>query len=139
MGFDSINALVTKCLTLGSLCLRIGYNPEGFFSSRHGIEELSHLSNVEDVQSRLYDVNAMKCQPQPGNQESQNKFKAVQKHVPTPVGSNSSNLMICYNGQDIGDHFKGFPSQIKRVFCHGCGKLGIYSHLENILIKFRGW
>lgn len=44
-GFESINALVKKCLSLESFWLRIDYNPEAFLNIRIGVDEVQMLSN----------------------------------------------------------------------------------------------
>lgn len=115
----NLDELFTQCVKLETLWSRLGYNPESSIVQKKSICEAT--ADFMPVQETSFDhsyVDAI-------NMQRAHNFPSRANSVPKNV-SDPNSLIICFNCDDIGHHFKDCPSNVRKVFCHGCGDKGIY-------------
>lgn len=133
--FSNLDDLLRQCVSLETMWGRLGYFPEAFVSNppKRAINEIDScvssspigFCSANDVSENMYDLNAFNANTPKTFQSKQNIGNQNSNQFSQRT-SDPKSLIICYNCDDIGHHFKDCPSPIKRVFCHGCGDKGIY-------------
>lgn len=133
--FTNLDDLLRQCVSLETMWSRLGYFPEAFVSNppKRVLNEIEscvpsssmNFCQPNDPSENLYDLNAFNVNPSKSFPAKQNN-ESLNTNQYSQRNSDPKSLMICFNCEDIGHHFKDCQSPIKRVFCHGCGEKGIY-------------